>query len=49
MTQVKKFWPILTATHRYDKALASESGAELWPNHDIHFFRARNRFPDFFE
>lgn len=31
------------------KSLASESGAEVWPNHDIHFFRRRNRFPDFFE
>ena len=31
------------------KALARETGAELWPNHDIHFFRAHNRFPDFFE
>lgn len=31
------------------KALAVETGAEIWPNHDIHFFRKRNRFPDFFE
>lgn len=31
------------------KSLAGETGAELWPNHDIAFFHARNRFPDFFE
>jgi len=31
------------------KSMANETGAELWPNHDIHFFRKRNRFPDFFE
>lgn len=31
------------------KSLAKETGAELWPNHDMQFFRARNRFPDFFE
>lgn len=37
------------ASIRKLKQLASDSGAELWPNHDIAFFNARNRFPDFFE
>lgn len=37
------------ASIRKLKSLADETGAELWPNHDIEFFRARNRFPDFFE
>jgi N-acyl homoserine lactone hydrolase len=27
------------------KQLAKETGAELWPNHDLSFFQARNRFP----
>jgi len=31
------------------KLMAADTGAELWPNHDIHFFNKRNRFPDFFE
>lgn len=31
------------------KQLAKETGAELWPNHDMRFFHAHNRFPDFFE
>jgi N-acyl homoserine lactone hydrolase len=31
------------------KRLAGEAGAELWPNHDLAFFRSRNRFPDYFE
>jgi N-acyl homoserine lactone hydrolase len=31
------------------KQLAVETGAELWPNHDMPFFNARNRFPQFFE
>jgi N-acyl homoserine lactone hydrolase len=36
------------ASIRKLKALARETGAELWPNHDMAFFRARDRFPDFF-
>lgn len=31
------------------KHLATETGAELWPNHDMPFFNARNRFPKCFE
>ena len=31
------------------KNLAFETGAELWPNHDIRFFESRNRFPKWFE
>lgn len=31
------------------KALATETGAELWPNHDMAFYRARDRFPAFFD
>jgi N-acyl homoserine lactone hydrolase len=27
------------------KALAVASGAELWPNHDMTFFREHDRFP----
>jgi N-acyl homoserine lactone hydrolase len=30
------------------KHLAKETGAELWPNHDIKFFESKNRFPQFF-
>ncbi len=30
------------------KNLANETGAELWPNHDIRFFESKNRFPNFF-
>lgn len=37
------------ASIRKLKQLAAETGAELWPNHDMTFFQARNRFPDFFE
>jgi N-acyl homoserine lactone hydrolase len=37
------------ASIRKLKALAAETGAELWPNHDMAFFQARNRFPDFFD
>ena len=36
------------ASIRKLKRLAAATGAELWPNHDMAFFRARNRFPDFF-
>ena len=31
------------------KHLAKETGAELWPNHDITFFESKNRFPRFFQ
>jgi N-acyl homoserine lactone hydrolase len=31
------------------KRLAVEAGAELWPNHDMVFYRARDRFPEFFD
>ena len=30
------------------KRLADETGAELWPNHDMLFFESKNRFPGFF-
>ncbi len=40
---------LAVASIRRLKALANATGAELWPNHDMNFFRARNRFPDFFE
>jgi len=36
------------ASIRKLKKLAQETGAELWPNHDIKFFESRNRFPNFF-
>jgi len=31
------------------KQLAGETGAELWPNHDMSFFLSRKRFPGFYE
>ncbi|WP_345973651.1 N-acyl homoserine lactonase family protein [Sulfurimonas diazotrophicus] len=31
------------------KRLALETGADLWPNHDMAFFESKNRFPKFFE
>ncbi|MEJ2468887.1 MAG: N-acyl homoserine lactonase family protein [Campylobacterales bacterium] len=31
------------------KNLALETGAELWPNHDMRFFESKNRFPGFFD
>ena len=31
------------------KRIAAETGAELWPNHDMAFFRSRRRFPGFYE
>jgi N-acyl homoserine lactone hydrolase len=37
------------ASIRRLKALAAETGAELWPNHDMTFFRARDRFPQWME
>lgn len=33
------------ASIRRLKQLAQETGAELWPNHDLSFFRARDSFP----
>lgn len=33
------------ASLRKLKKLAIHEGADLWPNHDMDFFRARNRFP----
>lgn len=37
------------ASIRKLKKLADETGAELWPNHDMHFFESKNRFPKWFE
>jgi N-acyl homoserine lactone hydrolase len=31
------------------KELGRSSGAELWPNHDLPFFRARDRFPQWMD
>ncbi|MEJ2481100.1 MAG: hypothetical protein P8Y78_13230 [Acidihalobacter sp.] len=31
------------------KRIADQTGAELWPNHDMSFFRSRRRFPGFYE
>jgi N-acyl homoserine lactone hydrolase len=33
------------ASIRRLKSVAADSGAELWPNHDMAFFRPRDRFP----
>ena len=30
------------------KRLARETGAELWPNHDMAFYHTRKRFPEFY-
>lgn len=37
------------ASIRKLKAQAQETGAELWPNHDMTFYRSRKRFPGFYE
>jgi N-acyl homoserine lactone hydrolase len=37
------------ASIRRLKTLAAETGAELWPNHDLAFFRARDSFPQWRE
>ena len=29
------------------KRIAGETGAELWPNHDMHFWRTLKRFPEY--
>ena len=31
------------------KQLAAETGAQLWPNHDMQFYRSCKPFPDFYE
>jgi N-acyl homoserine lactone hydrolase len=31
------------------KRQAQENGAELWPNHDMAFYRSRKRFPGYYE
>jgi len=31
------------------KRLAGETGAELWPNHDMAFYRSRRPFPEFYD
>lgn len=36
------------ASIRKLKKLAIHTGADLWPNHDLPFFRAKDRFPGFF-
>jgi N-acyl homoserine lactone hydrolase len=37
------------ASIRKLKRLAREEGAELWPNHDLAFWRGLRRFPEFHE
>lgn len=37
------------ASIRKLKSLAVETGAELWPNHDMAFFRSCKPFPEFYE
>lgn len=37
------------ASIRKLKRLAAETGAELWPNHDMGFFQSRRSFPEFYE
>ena len=36
------------ASIRKLKKLAIHVGADLWPNHDLAFFRAKDRFPGFY-
>ena len=31
------------------KSIGVESGAEIWPNHDINFFRSRRPFPEYYD
>lgn len=38
---------LAVASIRRLKAIAQASGAELWPNHDLAFFRGRRPFPGF--
>jgi N-acyl homoserine lactone hydrolase len=37
------------ASIRKLKGVAGATGAELWPNHDMDFFRSRRPFPEFYE
>ncbi|MEJ2345840.1 MAG: N-acyl homoserine lactonase family protein [Gammaproteobacteria bacterium] len=37
------------ASIRKLKHWAADSGAEIWPNHDMAFYRSRKRFPGFYE
>ena len=37
------------ASIRKLKAIARSTGAELWPNHDMRFYRSRKIFPGFYE
>lgn len=30
------------------KTIARETGAVIWPNHDMHFYRSRRQFPDYY-
>jgi N-acyl homoserine lactone hydrolase len=30
------------------KSIAAEVGAEIWPNHDMQYFKSKNRFGEFF-
>jgi N-acyl homoserine lactone hydrolase len=36
------------ASIRKLKELAVLTGADIWPNHDIHFYHRCKRFPDFY-
>jgi N-acyl homoserine lactone hydrolase len=36
------------ASIRKLKVLAAETGAQLWPNHDMVFYRSCRSFPDFY-
>jgi N-acyl homoserine lactone hydrolase len=40
---------VALASIRKLKQLAAETGAELWPNHDMAFYRSRRPFPGFYE
>lgn len=40
---------LAVASIRKLKTVAHQCGAELWPNHDLSFFRTRDRFPNHFE
>lgn len=37
------------ASIRKLKSIALETGADIWPNHDIRFFRSRRPFPEHYE
>lgn len=40
---------LAVASIRKLKALAVTGGAELWPNHDLAFYRSRRAFPEFYD